>query len=225
MGMSIGPLMAAILDNTAGRDLRVDLNLPFTPAGGIVYNHVTSPGFVMAALWFLEMLFLFFFFKEPDRINSSESDTDTDHDNDIEEEKELLTRTDYGSITSSRHTIEGSSISSFSGRSLRRQSTGLWGELCLTWSLFSRSPGLCVTLLVFCFIELADEVLISSCSMVVRRYFGWHGSAAGFLIASLGALVLPANFLVESYSHHVSERRIMKVKSISCFSFFMCCSC
>jgi hypothetical protein len=81
----------------------------------------------------------------------------------------------------------------------------------LTWSLFVKSPGLSATLLIFCFIELADEVLISSCSMVVRRYFGWHGAAAGFLIAALGALVLPANFVVENCSHQVSERRILKV--------------
>ncbi|KAG7355721.1 SPX domain containing protein [Nitzschia inconspicua] len=38
-GMSIGPLIAAILDDTAGRDIRVDLNLPFSPAGGIIYDH------------------------------------------------------------------------------------------------------------------------------------------------------------------------------------------
>ena len=42
------------------------------------------------------------------------------------------------------------------------------------------------------------------------RYFSLHAAAAGFLIAALGALVLPANFVVESSSHRVSERRILK---------------
>lgn len=65
--------------------------------------------------------------------------------------------------------------------------------------------------MVFCYIEMADEVLISSCSMVCRRYFGWHGAVAGFLIASLGSLVLPADYVVERASHVLSERRIMKV--------------
>lgn len=37
-----------------------------------------------------------------------------------------------------------------------------------------------------------------------------HAAAAGFLIAALGALVLPANFVVENFSHKVSERRILK---------------
>lgn len=72
-----------------------------------------------------------------------------------------------------------------------------------------------ITLLLFCYIEMADEVLISSCSMICRRYFGWHGSSAGLLIASLGALVLPADFVVERASHVLSERRIMKVRVIS----------
>ncbi|KAL3924821.1 MAG: hypothetical protein SGILL_000806 [Bacillariaceae sp.] len=47
--------------------------------------------------------------------------------------------------------------------------------------------------------------------MILRRYFSLHAAAAGFLIAALGALVLPANFLVENFSHKVSERRILRV--------------
>jgi hypothetical protein len=215
MGMSIGPLMAAILDSTAGRDLTVDLHLPFTPAHGIIYNHVTSPGFLMAGLWMFEMLALIFLFQEPDRINgseASESDSHIDDDFDYEDEMSPLVQKEFGSIGRS---TGGSTMSASSGSSSLpplRKSSGICDELRITWSLFAKSPGLCVTLLIFCFIELADEVLISSCSMVVRRYFGWHGSAAGFLIAALGALVLPANFVVENCSHLVSERRILKVR-------------
>jgi MFS family permease len=213
MGMSIGPLIAAILDRTTGRDLIVDLKLPFTPTGGIIFDHVTSPGFLMAGIWFLEMLALIFLFREPDRINGSESaENDTEFDKDVEYEDEMtpLTQKGFGSIEGS---IGSSMLSASSGSSLSipRKPSGFWGEIHLTWSLFVKSPGLSVTLLIFCFIELADEVLISSCSMVVRRYFGWHGAAAGFLIAALGALVLPANFVVENCSHQVSERRILKV--------------
>jgi len=73
-----------------------------------------------------------------------------------------------------------------------------------------QNPGLPVTLALFCYIEMADEVLISSCAMATKRYFGWHGSTAGLIIASLGALILPADFLVERASHRFSERKIMK---------------
>ena len=92
------------------------------------------------------------------------------------------------------------------------------------------------TLYMFAFIELSGEVMISSCSMVVRkssyiaiayllvsshfsllicsadRYFRWNGSTAGFIVASLGALVLPAHFIVERASHICSERLILKVR-------------
>jgi hypothetical protein len=89
---------------------------------------------------------------------------------------------------------------------------------------------------MFAFIELSGEVMISSCSMVVRkytsktkclfvvffsfltsdcftdRYFRWNASTAGLIVASLGALVLPAHFIVERASHMYSERLILKVR-------------
>jgi MFS family permease len=213
-GMSIGPLIAAILDSTAGRDVRVDVHLPFTPAGGIIYNHVTSPAFVMAGLWFAQMLAMIIFFKEPDRINVCEEIEMqiVEGDDDSVDEANIPQPNQYGSISSKRLSTGESTHSTASEESFLKQvkSSGFIQELTLTWALFMRSPGLTVTLLVFCFIELADEVLISSCSMIVRRYFGWHGSAAGFLIAALGALVLPANFVVEIFSRRVSERRILR---------------
>ena len=76
-----------------------------------------------------------------------------------------------------------------------------------------------VTLFLFSFIELVGEVLISSCSMIVLRYFDWHGSRAGLILASLGGLVLPAHFIVEHASRRFPERVILR-SSI----FFVLCS-
>jgi hypothetical protein len=70
VGMSLGPLIAGFLDAFAGRDRKVDLHLPFMPAGGIVYNHVTAPGIIMFLIWFLQIIMLLFLFSEPSRINS-----------------------------------------------------------------------------------------------------------------------------------------------------------
>ena len=50
-------------------------------------------------------------------------------------------------------------------------------------------------------------------SQVTRRYFSWHGSQAGFLIAALGSLIIPAHFVVEIATHHYEERYILKVSS------------
>ena len=47
IGMSIGPLIAAILDMTGGRDIDVDIRIPLpgvNHSGGIVLDHCTDPG-------------------------------------------------------------------------------------------------------------------------------------------------------------------------------------
>ncbi len=223
-GMSIGPLLAGILDMTAGRDQQVDIELPFTSEGGLIFNDVTAPGFLMALLWLFQLLGLIFLFQEPIRLNSGDR---TQHEEIDEQEGKnnschnggpiddaILKRLEvgrandegiYGSFTSLGDSVEPYSVTQCIGPK------DLWNEMVSTWGLVFENAGLPVTLLIFSYIEMADEIIISSCSMVVRRYFGWHGSAAGFFIASLGALVLPAHFVVEKASRHISERKILVV--------------
>ncbi|VEU36731.1 unnamed protein product [Pseudo-nitzschia multistriata] len=213
MGMSVGPLIAAILDDTTGRDYLVDFHLPFTPAGGIIFNSVTSPGFLMAILWLAELLCLIFYFCEPERVNAVEDEFE---EVEIRMESLPLMGKDYGSIGDERisNTSIGSSNLDLNNNSNRSSSPeplkiaeGFWGGIISACSLICVNQGLPVTLVLFCYIELVDEVLISSCSMIVRRYFGWNASAAGYLVACLGGLVLP----VEIFSRRLSERFIMKV--------------
>lgn len=183
VGMSIGPLLAAILDITSGRDTDVDLQLGRL---GIVFNNTTSPGFLMAFLWATEMMAVFLFFREPDRIKTMSNESRKDASNSPE-------------VGDNSREVESAPLFSTA-----------WSEVKTVSALISNNPALPITLLLFAYIELVDEVLISSCSMVVRRYFGWHGSTAGFLIASLGALVLPSHFVVERASRYYEERSIMK---------------
>lgn len=165
-GMSIGPLLAALLDHYAGRDFEVDFEIPYI--GGVIFDHVSSPGFLMAALWFMQLVAVIFSFSEPFRINTHKPTK-------IEKKESFL---------SSLKTVFG---------------------------LIFSTPSLPITLFLFAYIEMICEVLISSCAMVSKRYFGWTGSVAGFLIASLGALILPAHFVVERASRSYDERAIMKV--------------
>ncbi len=182
MGMSIGPLIAAILDDTTGRDFLVDLHLPFTPAGGIIFNSITSPGFFMATLWFMELLFLLVAFSEPERINGSETDSKV---NGNHTERTSLIKTNYGSINEAvrEENSDSDSVSEPLHPDNKKQVKGFWGKTVSVFSLIFVNKGLPVTLLLFCYIELADEVLISSCSMVVRRYFNQNASTAGYLVA------------------------------------------
>lgn len=207
-GMSIGPLIAAILDLVSGRDNAVDLPLSVFPAGGLIYNHVTSPGFVMAFLWFLELISLLLLFDEPTRINAAS----------------VLST--LGTARPLYESVPSSLLAPLKANDLRHYgSTGnvasnsktprftAWDEIVKVSKLIFSNMGLPVTMFLFSFIELVDEVLISSCAMVCRRYFEWNGSKAGFLIASLGALVIPAHYFVEKASRHFQERGIMKVRS------------
>ena len=209
IGMSIGPLIAGILDKFSGRDMDIDLELPFLPNGGIIYDHITSPGFVMSVLWFLQLAFLLFLFREPERLNESDKlsnegenvDDSAIFNNDDpwnSEDSRLEKKIEYGSFSSS-----------YEPDSENIQHDSLVADMRMTVKLIFKNVGLPLTILFFGYIEMTCEVLISSCSMVVRRYFGWHGSVAGFLIASLGALVIPAHFVVEKACHHFSERKIL----------------
>jgi hypothetical protein len=64
---------------------------------------------------------------------------------------------------------------------------------------------------------MVDEILLSSCAMVCKRYFLWNGSIAGYILAALGSLVLPADFIVDRASRFYEERFIIKVKTLFIF--------
>jgi hypothetical protein len=224
LGMGVGPLVAGILEKVFGTDMQVDIPTAFVPGGGMIINHITSPALVMSILWFLEFLAICFFFQEPDRINGSSGHGSgnksaiyaSSNGNGLHEHTGKSTN--YGSTSSLKELDDGDDeeknwlLKSDDGIPHKKPGNTFRDEVIAIYKLVFANAALPVTLYIFAFIELVDEVLISSCSMVVHRYFGWKGSVAGFLIASLGSLVLPADFFVERMSHVHSERKIMKVR-------------
>lgn len=101
---------------SAGRDEKIDvqIHLPGSPEGsGLVFDHVTMPGFLMAFLWGMQVLAVFFLFDEPERINSSEGgqDTQSERNNGIEIAQ-------YGSISSSHEEQENISKRSSMGETM-----------------------------------------------------------------------------------------------------------
>ncbi len=93
LGMSVGPLLAALLDDFSGRDVYVDYYIPYwvpkIGGTGIVINNVTSPAIVMALLWFLELVATIFSFTEPERINSFKKREDQENKSWLSELKEI----------------------------------------------------------------------------------------------------------------------------------------
>eukprot|EP00557_Chaetoceros_sp_GSL56_P005250 CAMPEP_0176505870 /NCGR_PEP_ID=MMETSP0200_2-20121128/16735_1 /TAXON_ID=947934 /ORGANISM="Chaetoceros sp., Strain GSL56" /LENGTH=1187 /DNA_ID=CAMNT_0017905473 /DNA_START=36 /DNA_END=3600 /DNA_ORIENTATION=+ len=184
-GMSFGPLLAALLVTFVAPDFEEDFDLPFI--GGVAFNHVSAPGFLMAALWFCQLMAVVLSFSEPDRINSSHGESSSPVKKDDKKPR---------------------------GAAGAQENDSCLSQVREVIMLVFRNPALPVTLFLFGYIEMICEVLISSCAMVSKRYFGWDGSVPGFLIASLGALVLPAHFVVERASRSYEERVIMKFSII-----------
>lgn len=134
----------------AGRDANVDLVLPGMAAGGIIYNHVTSPGFVMALLWFMQILALLFIFREPYRINgsgfqSSRSKADsTSSDNPVSLLGKDVDTTSYGTepITTTKYKGDKDVDDQASKRSIRKR---VMEEAVMTYRLIFHNPALPVS--------------------------------------------------------------------------------
>jgi MFS family permease len=163
-GMSIGPLLGSIFDLLAGRDHKVDLHLESIPAGGIVFNHVTGPGFFMALLWFFQLIVLVFFFEEPERVNGSE-DSDFHDMDDLQRGSSIVsTKSDdgapYGSMMKnvSSHDLLALnsdrelrlSVNETSGKSSKSTLQMLLSEFRLTMRLVFGKPALPVRLFKTC---------------------------------------------------------------------------
>ena len=214
IGMSVGPFLAGVLDNSVGRDNNIDVHW----FGGLIVNNLTSPGFLCAFLWLIQHVLLISFFEEPENIHGR----NYDH----REEMLKLSRS-YSDIRVDLKETYSSPDKASDGphrkltintdSSIVQQSTsrGLFTFEALrkAWKLVTQTRALPVTLLLYFFIELADEVIISSCAIITSIYFQWQPANAGFMVASLGILSLPANIFIESAIKLVDERTIM-VKSL-----------
>ena len=254
---------------TTTRDLVVDIPI----FGGLIFNHVTGPGWVMAGCWLLQLLCIVFYFKEPKTISPVE-ETDLNggegvdqspsasrsslsppalprtpeppsitsdesiatptpkiwksmsgdaHDledpNPDEEEKQKLLPNDfsYGATDSPTKTPPNEPSAKSSRPSILFFSLPSSADARSALAFLSEYGGLVfsnrafpISLALFCLIELTDEILINSVSLITRRYFRWHGAAAGIFTAGLGVFVLPANFVVDKLSGYYDERSLVR---------------
>ena len=182
-GMSIGPLIAALIDSVAGSGF--EFNISF-----LVVNNATISGFLMFFFWGVQLISLLFLFCEPKRINTSVDDEDSSN----------IDITDAKKKNGNKPSKLSNFVSSF------------------TWyfRVIFKNGAFPTTLFLYCFICVTAEVISSSCAMIVGRYFGWKEKSAGLIVAALGALVIPADFIVERASHEYSERSILKMTVYVC---------
>ena len=208
--MSVGPLLAGIIDVSAGRDFSIDLNI----MGGLVYNNLTAPGYLMSALWFLQLLFLKYFFLEPKIIRQSGKSSNIDDRTKLERSSSDI-RVDLKEAYASSGKIYQENNDPIESSSVQqRQRYTVFREFPRIWRIIKRTKSIFVALLVYFFIELIDEVIISSCSIITFEYFDWKPISSGLMVTSLGILVLPATLFAELLSNSYLERQLMLVSLI-----------
>ena len=251
IGMSVGPLLAAVLDQYAGRDLEVDVPI----LGGLIFNHTTGPGWIMAGVYIVHLLLIIFAFEDRPNIFKlilvPKLERDSTNDSpvlkhhkvnssvcdsiatpvpkiviDNQENFALLDGVEGGYGATDRSPPSPTSSAS-SDSSLNPWVEGLHAVLSFPsrvadgyhfyYNAITSNKTFGVTLLLFFLIELTDEVLINSVPLITRRYFRWHGSAAGVFTASLGVFILPGTYIIERLcSTRFDERASMRFMLYIC---------
>lgn len=78
--------------------------------------------------------------------------------------------------------------------------------------LLNYSIGVPVCLFIILYIKFALEVLLSSCPMILDRYFQWGGGRAGIFLSGLTLTILPVNFICGHIARKHEERTVLKVR-------------
>eukprot|EP00520_Triparma_pacifica_P017458 CAMPEP_0118635890 /NCGR_PEP_ID=MMETSP0785-20121206/2318_1 /TAXON_ID=91992 /ORGANISM="Bolidomonas pacifica, Strain CCMP 1866" /LENGTH=1136 /DNA_ID=CAMNT_0006526955 /DNA_START=277 /DNA_END=3683 /DNA_ORIENTATION=+ len=251
IGMSAGPFMAAIIDQYSDHTLTVDVPI----LGGLIFNHTTGPGWIMAILYLIHLSLIVFAFNEPGniysiqtpklerdstggspvtkqhKVNVSNCDSvDTPVPKitiDVHDENFALLDGAEGGYGATNSAPPSPASSTSSTSSLNPWFERLYSLLSMPYraaesyrfyiSTITANKTFCVTLLLFALIEMTDEILINSVSVITRRYFRWHGASAGTFAAALGIFVLPANYIIEKLcSTKYDERAVMR------FMLYLC---
>lgn len=76
--------------------------------------------------------------------------------------------------------------------------------------LLSYSVAVPVCLFTILYIKFAQEVLLSSCPIILNRYFRWGGGRAGIFLAALTVTILPLHFICGHIARKYEERTVMK---------------
>jgi len=226
--MSVGPLVASILYRKTGHDLEVDINF----FDCIVINNITSPAFGMSTFWLLYIFISALCFNEP-KITKQVAKVERQNSDEAKEisrslsEMNVNIKTTYAVSdpfkgTDPHKIIPKHKDSNFQQKIKKKDFTFFADMFRLCNQVIQNAP-LSITLGLLCFVQFTYEVLISSCPLVTKIYFGWNPDSAGFAIASLSILVLPAMVFIDRLSTPTSERKILKqclmIIAVSSFSF------
>lgn len=144
-----------------------------------------SPGWFMMGLWTLYLVMTALYFRDPPKRKMPAVQSTAVVEMTVGEQKPLLSTT--------AKTVSSESLAS---------------ETSVVQSLFLNVPVM-ITFFIYFVLKLVLEAVLSSCSMLTSFYFDWDPSVAGFYLAGLGLLMLPANVVVSLLARRFDDRELI----------------
>lgn len=173
LGMAAGPGVASFLHVAAENSTS-----PW-------WQQENSPGWFMAVLWSVFLVFLVFFFEDPPRRKLPSPKASRPVAGTVEDPKLKA----YGTGERKPLLEDGQPSTSF------REDPPVW-----------KNYPVLVTFLVYFLLKLMLECLLSSTAILTDFYFDWSGSFVGVYMALLGLLMLPSNMVVANLSRSYDDR-------------------
>lgn len=195
LGMAAGPAFAGILQ----------INKSFF---GITLNENTLPGWVMAAAWFVYLLWLWISFKEPSHEDEEDHTGEGSSGGQAEEDvvKDGLTQPlILSSRTSEKFIDEEAELEIDDSVESSEDSRKPASSIVEAYKLVT--PPVKVQLLIYFMLKYAMEILLSESSVVTAYYFNWTTSSVAIFLALLGLTLLPVNVVVGNYISNMFEDR------------------
>jgi hypothetical protein len=175
-GMALGPFLGSVLHRIAEHSTS-----PY-------WQVENAPGWFMAAVWFVYVIFHVIFFVDPPRDDVDEvSERLKQGKNATGETAPLLDKKDAALVA-----VE------------EEHSIPIW-----------RNAAVIVNFFIYFIEKLLMECVSSSTSLLTYFYFNWPGSWAGYWLAFLCLLVLPVNLAVAYLSKIYQDREMMVVMQIA----------
>ncbi|ERN19411.1 hypothetical protein AMTR_s00069p00161800 [Amborella trichopoda] len=192
LGMAVGPALAGVLQT----------NFKIYK---LTINEDTLPGWVMAFLWFVYLIWVWVSFKEPIR--------DTDQEHTEQEDLLRMTRLEDGlsqplllssSIEQKLQDEDGDQDVDGSEEASEESHKPVT-SIMSAYRLLTQSVK--VQLLIYFMLKYAMEILLSESSVITAYYFRWSTGAVSIFLACLGCTVLPVNAVVGNYISNMFEDR------------------
>ena len=176
---------AGALGMAAGPAISTFLNVATKNAESLWWQEENAPGWFMSGAWFAYMVLLILYFEDPPRRHAPIALPPMELSvAGADGEKQPL-------LTNGSSTQKGL---------LHDSEPPLWKNIPVM-----------ITFLVYFVLKLILECVLSASSIITHYYFAWSPGSSGVFLATLGALMLPANWCVARLARSYEDRELIMI--------------